>query len=290
MYASVSLSEHGCEAAAAIAPLTAAGLRASGAVQISCASRGGGSIRHHVREEGSFRIRFPREHTAGLTGVLVNTAGGMTGGDCFSMAATAGQGSMLILTTSAAEKIYRSLAGVARLDVRLVAAENASLAWLPQESIVFDRARIVRSYDVSLAANASFLACDVNCVGRSAMGESVDMLYLNDRWRLWRDGELAFADAMRIDGEAQRILARPFTANGARCFATLVYAANDAAEAVAIVRAVLRGVQAIEAGAGLVNGVCVARLVAADVAPLRATIADCVGAIAQTQMPRSWNT
>lgn len=290
MYVSALPSDVGPRDKNDIANLARAGVRANGLVAISSIGRNGSSIRKRVREEGSLRVRFPREYGSGLSAVLVNTGGGMTGGDNFSISATAEAESNLSVTTAAAEKIYRSAAGDAIMAVRLRVENRASMIWLPQESILFDRSRLRRTYDVSLASDAVFLSCEITCVGRNAMGETVRNLYLNDRWTVRRDDRVLFADAVRVDGDAEDILERPHTANGARCFATMLHVSPQPDEAAAVIRALVNRQDGVSAGVGLVNGICVARFVASSAGRLRATIAACATSVTEFRLPRSWNT
>src|SRR5690349_1706687 len=82
--------------------------RAVGSVVFETRLSAGKSRRGKVHEAGSLRVRFPSPETDALAAVLVNTAGGVAGGDRFSVAVEAGPGSACTLTTAAAEKIYRT--------------------------------------------------------------------------------------------------------------------------------------------------------------------------------------
>src|SRR5579872_2470892 len=125
--------------------------RARGAVAFDVQLSEGLSRRGSLHESGSLRVRFPSPEGQGLSAVLVNTAGGVAGGDRFDIDIAAGEGTRLTLTTAAAEKIYRAQAKAAELNISLRAADGAHLAWLPQETILFDRARVMRRIDLDLA-------------------------------------------------------------------------------------------------------------------------------------------
>ena len=141
--------------------------------------------------------------------MFVNTAGGIAGGDRFDIGITAGEGSRLTLTTAAAEKIYRAAGPAAQLNIALKAEAAAHLAWLPQETIVFDRARISRRIDIDLAESASLLLCEIVVFGRAAMGEKMLHGEFVDRWRMRRGGRLVFAETIRLDGDIGAKLASP---------------------------------------------------------------------------------
>src|SRR4029077_13026294 len=99
-----------------------------------------------------------------------------------------------------AEKIYRSLGPATAVTVRLALARGARLRWLPQETILFDRARLARSIEVDMEEGASLLIAEAIVFGRSAMGETVEDGAIADRWRIRRGGRLVFAESLRLDG------------------------------------------------------------------------------------------
>ena len=122
------------------------------------------------------------------------------------------------------------------------AAAGAHLGWLPQETILFDRARVSRRIDIDLAEGASLLLCEIVVFGRSAMGESMLQGEFVDRWRLRRGGRLVFAETVRLDGDIGEKLAQPAVANGGVAIGTALIVPGDEAlverirEAVGIVR------------------------------------------------------
>src|SRR5436190_12137720 len=123
---------------------TFAANRAVGSVAFEVHAADGDSRRGRLHESGSLRVRFPSPELPGLSAVFVNTAGGVAGGDRFAIDIAAGEGAALTVTTAAAEKVYRSHGPAAELSIALKAAANAQLAWLPQETILFDQARVER--------------------------------------------------------------------------------------------------------------------------------------------------
>ena len=148
--------------------------RAVGSVSFAVKTVAGKTRRGHVHEAGSLRVRCPGAPSAELEAVLINTAGGVAGGDRFSLDIAAGEGTRLVVTTAAAEKVYRTLGPDSTIDVKLDVAAGATLAWLPQETILFDRARLSRSIEVSLAADARIVLAEAIVFGRSGMGEAVE--------------------------------------------------------------------------------------------------------------------
>jgi len=290
MYATVSPSEIHDGYAGTLAGGDVSSIRACGSLRISSVARSGRSVRGDVYEAGGLRIRFPNEAGPGLSAVAINTGGGVTGGDRLDISATAGAGSVLTVTTSAAEKMYRSAGEAAEMHIALSVRERASLAWLPQEAILFDGARIRRIYEVDVAQGAHLLLCDVNCVGRTAMNENVGRLFLQDQWRIRIGGQLCYADYMRIDGDASQILARPFVAGGACSFASIIVCGNESAAACKDLRNLFANQDEVHAGAGLFSDICIARLVSSRLGPLRDIMVRALQHLYGAAVPRSWAT
>ena len=188
--------------------------RAFGQIALAVKASAGNTRRAHVREEGPLRVRCPGPASAELQAVIVNTAGGIVGGDRCRIDVAVETGARLVITTAAAEKIYRSLGPDASMDVKLKVAAGGSLAWLPQETILFDGARLVRRVDIEVAENAHLVFAEAIVFGRAGMGESVRDGRLSDRWLLRRQGQLVHAEAMRLEGNIVTKLLQPAVAKG----------------------------------------------------------------------------
>src|SRR5882724_8529969 len=211
------------------ASATFAANRARGAVAFDVHLKDGVTRRGRLHESGSLRVRFPSPEGEGLSAVFVNTAGGVAGGDRFDTEIAAGEGARLTLTTAAAEKVYRAHGEPAQLNIALKAAAGARLAWLPQETILFDRARVSRRIDIDLADGASLLLCEIVVFGRAAMGERMQSGEFVDRWRLRRGSRLVFAENVRLDGNIGEKLARPSVAKGGAAIGTALIVPGDEA-------------------------------------------------------------
>jgi urease accessory protein len=260
--------------------------RAVGRVSLAVEAKNGATRRTRVHEAGSLRVRFPAPQTEELEAVLLNTAGGIAGGDRFDLAVATGPGARLIVTTAAAEKVYRSLGPDAEIRVRLDVGPGSSLAWLPQETILFDRGQVVRSIEVDVADDARLVMAEAVILGRSGMGEGVGRGRLVDRWRVRRAGRLAFAETLRLDGAISQKLGQAAVARGAIALATVLVLPADET----VVRTVrsLAGGFAGEVGISAWNGFAVVRLCAADGAALRGDLVTVLGALRQRSLPRLW--
>jgi urease accessory protein len=258
--------------------------RARGHVSLSVAARHGFTRRARVLEEGPLRVRCPGPPSRALDAVIVNTAGGIAGGDILDVDVAVGTGASLTITTAAAEKIYRTLAPEAAIHVHLAVEAGAALTWLPQETILFDRARLRRTIDVDLAEDATLVLAEALVFGRAAMGETVEEGSLFDRWRIRRGGRLVYAETVRLDDAIEtRLRERAVTAGGGGIATLFVAPADDAR--IASVRALTdwRGEAAVSAW----NGFALARFVAPDGAALRHDLMATLAALGAA-VPRLW--
>ena len=265
---------------------TFAANRAQGAVKFDVKLEDGVTRRGVLHESGSLRVRFPSPEAEGLSGVFVNTAGGIAGGDRFDIDIRAGEGTRLTLTTAAAEKVYRAPGPAAQLNIALKVEAGAHLAWLPQETILFDRARISRRIDIDLAEDARLLLCEIVVFGRAAMGERMLHGEFVDRWRLRRAGKLAFAETVRLDGDIGAKLALPAIAKGGVAIGTALIVPGDEAvvERIREVSETFGG----EVGISAWNGFAMARFCAQDAARLRADMISVLGRASGVPLPRLW--
>jgi len=259
--------------------------RAVGRVALSVKSVAGKTRRDEVHEAGSLRVRCPGAPAQELEAVLINTAGGIAGGDRFDLEIAAGPRTRLAVTTAAAEKVYRTLGPDSLIDVRLDVAAGATLAWLPQETILFNHARLTRSIEADVAPDARLFLAEAIVFGRSGMGEAVEEGALFDRWRVRRGGKLIYAEGVRLGGKIAQRLGEAAVADGNIAIATvLAVPGND--EMVQAVRA-LQDQFIGEVGASAWNGIAAVRLCAADGAALRHDLVHVMTAIRGT-LPRIW--
>jgi urease accessory protein len=259
--------------------------RAVGSIALSVKNVAGKTRRDHVDESGSLRVRCPGSPARELEAVIINTGGGAAGGDRFDFDFTAGEATSLVVTTAAAEKVYRTLGPATNIRVTLDVAAGATLSWLPQETILFDRARLSRTIDVTVAPDARLFLAEGIVFGRSGMGETVDEGALFDRWRVRQGGRLIYAETVRLDGAISTRLAEPAAARGGIAVATVLVVPGEQA-AVNAVRATQD--QFIgEVGASAWNGIAAVRLCAADGAALRHDLVHVMTAL-RGSLPRIW--
>ncbi len=265
---------------------TFAANRAVGAVKFDVHLKDGATRRRELHEAGSLRVRFPSPEQQGLSAVFVNTAGGVAGGDRFDIDITAREAAHLTVTTAAAEKVYRSHGPDAQVNIALRVEAGARLAWLPQETILFDQARVSRKIDIDLAENASLLLCEIVVFGRAAMGEVMTRGSFIDRWRLRIGGKLAFAETIRLDGDIAAKLASRAVANGGVAIGTALIVPGDES----VVERIRESADAFgaEVGVSAWNGFAMARFCAQDAARLRADMMKVLNCVSPSGLPRLW--
>lgn len=259
--------------------------RTRGAISLSAKRRGADSVIDGLRQQGSYKALFPRGRDM-LQSILINTAGGVTGGDYLSLEAGVGQGAALGLTTQAAERAYRSLDPVpGRVMTRLTVAEGGCLHWLPQELILYDGCALDRRLEVALAPNARLLMVEPVQFGRTAMGERLTTGAFNDRIQVSRGGKPLYCDAVTLTGAISDQLARAPIAGGAGAMASLLFVAPEAESHLAPIRALLPDT----GGASLLApDVLALRLLAADSHDLRRSLLPVLDRLSNDTLPVSW--
>jgi urease accessory protein len=262
--------------------------RAIGRVAFSAAGLNGRTRPMRIEESGSMRIRLPKVEGNGLDAVLVNTAGGIACGDRFSVEIEAQAGASLTIATPAAEKVYRSDGPKADLSVKLSLGAGARLDWLPQETILFDKARLVRRLDASMPEDAHLTLFEAVVFGREARAERITDGLFEDCWRIRRGQHLVYADTLRLDGPIADLLQKPSVGKGARAFATMIHAAPDAEARLEPLREYLPSGNSCDAAASAWNGLLAVRFCAMSIEALRAAALPFLLAFRGEPLPRVW--
>lgn len=279
------IERRGINAACVDAPLQ----RSHGRIGLSIKRNdAGGSSLERLAQSGSARLLFPRPVGDAVEAVIVNTSGGLAGGDRFVVAAEAGADTRLMLTTQAAEKVYRSTDAAAETETRLTLGHGAQLHWLPQEAILFDAARLTRRLDVEMAADAELLVVESVVFGRAARGEAMRAGRFADRWRVRRDGRLIFAEQALFAGDVAAHLAAPAIAAGGTAICCALLVAPNAEARLDPMRETMRAVAGPEGGISAWNGMLALRLVAASGQELRERLRALLAKLRGTGLPSVW--
>lgn len=260
-----------------------------GELRLGFAARAGATRLVEAYQAGCLRARTPKPEPGGaLSAVLINTGGGVAGGDRLRQQVRWGPGASATVASQAAEKVYRSLGADSVIETHLDVAAGAAAEWLPQETILFDRSRLARCTQVDLAEGASFLGLEAVILGRTAMGEQLTDARLSDRWRIRRGGRLIYADAQRLAGPVAALMDRPAIGAGARAMAVMVHVCAQAPARLAPLREALDSASG-RAAASAFDGLLVARFLADDGQALRRDLLIALASLRDGRAPpRVW--
>lgn len=269
--------------------------RGDGALELGFKNVDGVTRLAHLFQHDPCRALFPRAEPDDIAqAILITTSGGLAGGDRLRIEIGAGAETRQLLATQAAEKVYRSDGTRTEVDIALRVGTGTWIEWLPQETILFEGARLQRRVELDVAAGGSLMAGDILAFGRAARGERFTEGLLLDRWRLRIGGKLAWADQLRLDDPAAD-LAHPAGFDGAGAFATLIYVGAHAEALLPKLRELLEGFD-LKAGCSLVGGALLVRMLAPGAEPIRRDFARAWMLIRSeaggwpARMPRIWHT
>jgi urease accessory protein len=249
--------------------------RAHGSVKLSLKS---GGI-DQLREAGAAKVRLP---LASNHAYLINTAGGLAGGDQFSYDFKLAQGTALTVTSQAAERVYRTLGPAAKIESTILLQPEARLNWLPHETILFDGASLDRHINVDMAKNSRFLGLETTIFGREASGETVNSIFYREHWNINCGGKLVHSDIIRLDGSLPKSKA---TLGDNRVLATIILIDSNAT--IDLER--LRETIGTHGGVSAWNGKLVARLLAKDGMILKKAIVSALSVLASpAELPKTW--
>lgn len=263
--------------------------RVSARGELGVLHAGGRTRIGRLYQEGAAKIRMPRTAGDPLEAVLINTAGGLTGGDRLDWSVSVGDGASATVTTQTCEKIYRAASDIARVGCRLSVGAGGRLAWLPQETIVFDNSAFRRTIEADLAAGAESLIVEATVFGRRAMGERVERADFADRWRIRRNGRLVHAEDFAIGPDARAQLTAVPALGNATCTATILALSADAERHLDAARAIIGDAGAASAWTVAGSGKLLARLTAEDSYELRKRLIPLIELLnGQAALPKVW--
>ncbi|MGB0629895.1 MAG: urease accessory protein UreD [Alphaproteobacteria bacterium] len=233
---------------------------------------------------------FPSKQAKALKeAVIVTTSGGIVGGDRLRFAVDGGTATSATVTTQAAEKVYRSAGRESDIGISITVRDDALIEWMPQETILFEGARLRRRTGIDLSGNGRIIAGEIVVFGRRARDEKFTEGLLHDAWRIRRDGSLIWADGLHLEDDIGAEISDRHAFDSAAAIATVVYCAADAPERLGFARSNVRS-----GAATCVDDVLIARFIGRDAAALRADVAAYWGFLRSevaglpTVLPRVW--
>jgi urease accessory protein len=269
-----------------------------GGAKLRFAPSGDGTRLADLYQRAPLRVLFPQVLDHGVpTAVVVTTTGGLVGGDRLDLDVVADEGARALITAQAAEKVYRSLGADCRIRVRLTADPGGWLEWLPQETILFEGARLRRTTSLDVAPSARVMAGEFLVFGRSASGETLSRGLVHDAWEVRRGGRLVWMDALHMEGDLTKPLMSAACFSGFAATATMLYAGDDGEARLDLARELVNEYEDVnvKAAATVVGGVLVVRWLGRDGLRLRtaygavwAAFRHHVGGL-RAALPRVWS-
>lgn len=239
-----------------------------------------------LAQSGSARALLPRSPSGPPEVVFLNTSGGLAAGDDLEFSLNLRASTQAVATTQTAERAYHA-DRPAHARVTLQVAKNGWLDWLPQETILFDGARLTRDTTIDLAEGAGGMMLETIILGRHAMGERVSHLHLRDRRIVRRQGRIIHHDALALDDAAVARLEDPAMMGDARALATITIISPHATDLLDRARAAIEGCD-VRAAVSAPPGRLILRLLAAEGWPLRRQIVRLLAALRAESLPRVW--
>lgn len=236
--------------------------RAHGRFGLTVQHREGQTRCADLAQGGCCRLLFPRVARAGLEAVTVNISGGIVAGDRIEGHIQCGEGTELVVTSQAAERIYRARPGdlAAQVNVTCEIGPDATLEWLPHGTIFFDHSHLERRMSVEMRASSRFLYLENRIFGRAASGEVLRRLSVRDTLSIRRDGRPVLEDRLALEGENMAaFFGRAAVAAGQMAVATLVWVAAGAEDQLAAIRSLCGRSDEVDLAASAWNGMLVVR-------------------------------
>ena len=263
--------------------------RSHGAARLAFANRDNRNSIVERYASAPVRILTPSVQGGIPEAVLANTSGGIAGGDTSHVDILVAQNAQALVTGQAAEKIYRSIDMPASIRTVIKIEDGSTLEYLPQESILFNGAKLNRAVNISLGARSCLLLSEMFVLGRWAMNEDFTRGIFLDRWSIDVAGQPIWREGLRVEGGLSSLSSSLGFAN-ARALATIFYAGANAAEVLGLARDVIGPM----GGATIVRGMLVVRMLGNEAGMLKQQLGEIISIIRAAalgrpaEVPRVW--
>ena len=240
-----------------------------GSAELSFALRDGETRLKHLYQSDPCRVLFPSKRAkAPKEAVIVTTSGGIVGGDRLEFDIKGGKSTTATVMTQAAEKVYRSAGEDSVIDISILVEDGALLEWMPQETIMFEGARLRRATNIDVFGSGRFIAGEIVIFGRRARSEKFTKGLFHETWQVREDGALAWVDGLHLDGDIGEIISDRHAFGNAAALATVVYGGSDAGRRLGFAKKVVQS-----GAATCIGNFLIARFVDTDAARLRVSVA-----------------
>lgn len=252
-------------------PVTGSPMQINGQGNIEFSYRDGRTNLFHLYQSDPIRVLFPNVSSEEIKlGIIVTTSGGLVGGDKISLALTFGEKTSAMIMAQAAEKVYGSSGATCLMEVDLEASTHAWAEYLPQETILFDNARLNRTTRIRAAAGSQVLAGEIVVFGRKGSGETFSSGYLRDSWEVWRDNKLVWIDALLLEKNIPQVFNHPACLKNFNGVATIVFISDNVGTYLDYARNLITDLEEnIRMSVSVTNGVLIARFMGEDPLNLR---------------------
>jgi len=151
--------------------------------------------------------------------IIVHPPGGIAGGDRLEVKLQSQARTQALVTTPSAAKWYGTdlpVPATQKIEIDL----RGQLEWLPQESIVFDRARVTSELSIHVAETGAMLGWDHLIFGRRASGETFSTGCFTQSLRVKLSEQLVWHDRLALKGN-DPLFSSPIGLRGHYAFATV---------------------------------------------------------------------
>ena len=180
-----------------------------------------GKTRLHHKHIGPLRIQkalYP-EGNALCHAIIVHPPGGIAAGDRLEVHVDCEANSHGLVTTPSAAKWYGSDSG-AFASQQIDMALDGFFEWLPQETILFNRARVASDIHIRVSGQGAMIGWDHLIFGRQASGETFAEGSFKQTLRLDIEDRTVWLDRMVLEGNDPLFLS-PIGLRGHFAFATV---------------------------------------------------------------------
>ena len=270
--------------------------RTRGDCKLEVAAKGNRNVLARLYQEGAYKARLPTKAPGdALEAVLINTSGGLTGGDRMELKVRIGDGAQAVITTQACEKFYKSTGAPAVVTSQIELGRGGVLHWLPQEAILFDHANVARDLSINLAPDARLVALEAVLLGRKWKDERFEQGLFADRWQICVEGKRVHTEQVRLMPHGPGTLGGPAKLGAHAAYATLLLVGGSPSDLLVPIRGCLAGIEEVVSGASAwtVGGTekLIVRFLAADGYELRKALVPVIAMLGEgVILPKMWTT